>query len=124
MKTLLFIGILYQSFSSFSQNGYVQQTIVSEDTTSLFIPEQIFWKLQVGETYYLIESKLGEFGNRRDVKHPIVSREYDGYIKEFVISGGNNPNFTIQFHTGDHVVSYIYNDKRIEYKGEHINFSL
>lgn len=124
VKHLLMMGILCMSVSAFSQNGYVKQTIVDGDTTTAYLPDQMYWKLLQGLDDDILESTLNIYGNRVDIKYPVVSRVYDGYIKEYIVSGRDIDDFTIQFHSRDNTVVYVYSDKTIVYRGEHINFDL
>ncbi|NRA10704.1 MAG: hypothetical protein HRT57_01965 [Crocinitomicaceae bacterium] len=116
--------ILFLSLNSFSQNGYYKYTIVNGDTTAKTMKDQVYWNLKQDYTDYIIESTLNSSGKKIDSKYPVVSRTYEGYIKEYVVSPLNDDDFTIRFHTGDNTVTYIYPNKTIIYKGRHIKFYL
>ena len=124
MKIFLLSFLLFGSTSSFAQSGYVQQTINNGDTTLLFFTNQIQWKLLQGVRDYIVESKLGAHGNRVDVKHHIISRKYDGQIKEYVVDGRDKDDFTIRFNQEDKNVTYIYHEKMVLYRGRNIAFEL
>jgi hypothetical protein len=115
---------LFLSADSFSQNGYLKLTIVNGDTTTRHSPNQVYWSLKQDITDYIIESKLNSAGSKSDSKYPVVGRTYEGYIKEYVVSGLNIDDFTIRFHTGDNTVTYIYPNKTIDYKGKYIKLNL
>jgi hypothetical protein len=115
---------LFLSADSFSQNGYLKLTIVGGDTTTKHSSDQVYWNLKQDFTDYIIESKLNSGGMKSDSKFPVVSRSYEGYIKEYVVSGMNMDDFTIRFHTGENTVSYIYPNKTVVYKGKYIKFNL
>lgn len=123
-KILAINVLLFLSTYSFSQNGYLKLTIVNGDTTTKYSPDQVYWILKQDFTDYIIESKLNSRGVRSDSKHPVVGRLYEGYIKEYIVSGMNIDDFTIRFHAGDHTVTYIYQNKTIVYKGKNITFKL
>lgn len=123
-RLLAIVFMLFLSTESFSQNGYLKLTIVSGDTTTKHSPDQVYWSLKQDITDYIIESKLNSGGMKSDSKYPVVGRSYEGYIKEYVVSGMNIDDFTIRFHTGDNTVTYVYPNKTIVYKGKYIKFNL
>lgn len=96
---------LYE-FCSFSQNGYLKQTLVNDDTTTKYLSEQIHWKLLQRLYDAILESKL------------------NGYVKEYVVLGRDMETFIIRFHTRDNTVIYVYRNEIIIYRGEHISFRL
>jgi hypothetical protein len=124
LKHLLILSVLFWSASAFAQNGYIKQTIVEEDTTTLHQTGQIFWKLKQDVDDYILESKLTINGEKIDIKYPVISREYNGFIKEYVVKKSDVENFTIRFNSENHSVTYIYAQKKVVHKGRHIKFDL
>ena len=86
------------------------------------MPGQIYWKLQQGVDDLILESKMN--GSKVNIQYPVVSRDFNGYVKEYVVDNKDLGNFTIRFHSGDKTVSYIYADRTILYRGENIKFKL
>lgn len=124
MKTIIFFFALAASSSSWAQNGYLERTIVAEDTSYQHKSGQIYWKLFQGVKDAIVESTLPDGRAKKTVKYPIVSREYDGYEVRFLVKKGASEEFTIVFHTGDQTVTYFFDDKTVLYKGDQVRFTL
>ena len=125
MKTIFFFFFLLTiSVPAWSQNSYLQSTIVAEDTTLQRHNGQIYWKLYQGVKDAIVESTLPEGNARKTVKYPILSREYNGYEATFHVKKGASEEFDIVFHTGDQTVTYIFNDKTVIYRGNAVRFTL
>ncbi|XOV66831.1 MAG: hypothetical protein ACFHU9_14490 [Fluviicola sp.] len=124
MKTLLFFSLLLFTIPSWSQNSYLQTTIVEGDTTILHQSGQMYWKLFQGTKDAIIESTLPEGRSKSDISYPIISREYDGYKTTFHVKKGANQEFDIVFHSGNNSVTYIYDGKTVIYRGSAVRFTL
>lgn len=123
MKLLLFLSFICFQSLSFAQNGYVEQVVVSGDTTSLFQGGQIYWKLEQGFSDAIVESKKGAKGGVSEVKYVIQDRMTDGFVKEYEVRDLSGEEFTIRFHSRDRIVTYIYADKTVMYRGKNIRFN-
>ena len=117
MKSLLILATFCLSFTSFSQNGYVQQTIIDGDTTSKFMPGQIYWKLQQGVDDLILESKMN--GSKVNIQYPVVSRDFNGYVKEYVVDNKDLGNFTIRFHSRQNRFLHLCRQNDFISRGEH-----
>ncbi|MDB2656450.1 hypothetical protein N9Y60_00185 [Crocinitomicaceae bacterium] len=124
MKAILLFFLLFLSVPSWSQNSYVQKTIVDGDTSVLYQSGQMYWKLFQGTKDAIIESNLPEGRSKSDIKYPIISREYDGYETRFHVKKGASEVFDIVFHSGDNSVTYIYDGKTVIYRGSAVRFTL
>lgn len=85
---------------------------------------QMYWKLFQGTKDAIIESTLPEGRAKSDVQYPIISREYEGYEIKFHVKKGASEEFDIVFHTGDNSVTYIYDSKKVIYRGSAVRFTL
>ncbi len=124
MKTIFLFLLILFSAPAWSQNGYIQKTIVAEDTTLQHQTGQIYWKLFQGVKDAIIESTLPEGHSKKTVKYPIISREYEGYEITFHVKKGSSLEFDIVFNTDDQSVTYIYDDKKVIYRGNNVRFTL
>lgn len=124
MKALTLFLLLLLSATSWSQNGYVTQTIVDGDTSFSHQNGQIYWQLYQGVKDAIIESSMPQGQTRTNVKYPITSREYDGYFVTFNVTKSTTEAFQIVFHTGDRTVTYIFEDRKVIYKGNNVKFTL
>lgn len=84
----------------------------------------MYWKLYQGTKDAIIESNLPDGRSKSDVKYPIISREYDGYETTFHVRKGATDEFDIVFHSGNNSVTYIYDDKKVIYRGKDVRFTL
>lgn len=82
-----------------SQSGYIEQTITSSDTISVYKEGQIYWTLEQGFTDRIVEIRKNESGWISETKYDINDRETDGYVKEYQVESAPNLQFVIQFHT-------------------------
>lgn len=84
----------------------------------------MYWKLYQGVKDAIIESSMPEGRPRKNIKYPILSREYNGYEVTFHVRKNADEEFDIVFHTGDHSVTYILDDKKVTYRGKGVRFAL
>jgi hypothetical protein len=124
VKTIFLFFLLVMSSPAWSQNNYIQKTIVGSDTTVLRQAGQMYWKLFQGTKDAIIESNLPEGRSKNDVSYPIISREYDGYETTFHVKKGSTVEFDIVFNSGDDSVTYIYDEKTVIYRGSAVRFTL